>query len=705
MSKFYTFLAMLFCTVAFGVNAQKTVTFTTENPDAITLFNTDNYTYASWNGNTAVVSLPSSAGIQINVNSGYQLNGVTVNGTALSGIGATGHYLSASDMPDGATIALAVGERVPKKLVVIADPSMVYLSSDYAQYDENNISGDRWNLTPSDYGSTSFYCKDGYALSSLKDQNGVDYLYTPGSTYATIYHSSLPSATTTITVEAYDLAASRTSSITLNVVGDPSNVSLQRNGENSLVVIDKNDNNQVAFNPETEVPMTLSHALYGRSLYKVEVNGDAVAASGSRFMISPKDGDVVTVHEAFPDVKVPVTFNFENSGTEGALSVRVDNTIVPVSEWSASGYTVQMGSLLQLSLNSSDFEIESAQINGETFYSSIEKTVADENGYVVNVKATAKRPYTVTINCDPEAVDIFKGYTTDKYELTGETTVLTVLPSDNCLNIKPKTGYVIDYIYSGDVQQYSPLYVSGDMELDIYSHKFDRDLNVVVYFQETSWNYKSFVLSQYDYTNGLRTEYEPENGYNFYKYNEVDLPFGLGAYPTPVAYLNGELLESQYGSYPGLAEVADNSVIKVYASTPAEYTVSYTVDPKVSVAVLHDHVTAVDGVADHTVFDGTEVLIIPAGRSNSSVIVKVNGENLTAREDGSYLVKVKGNTSVAVEPGVQTGIEDVAADAAAPADVYNLQGICIMRNADADDVKALPAGIYIVGGRKTVVSK
>lgn len=48
------------------------------------------------------------------------------------------------------------------------------------------------------------------------------------------------------------------------------------------------------------------------------------------------------------------------------------------------------------------------------------------------------------------------------------------------------------------------------------------------------------------------------------------------------------------------------------------------------------------------------------------------------------------------------GVEGVAVDAVAN-DVYNMQGALILRDATAAQVKALPAGLYIVGGRKVAV--
>ncbi len=51
-----------------------------------------------------------------------------------------------------------------------------------------------------------------------------------------------------------------------------------------------------------------------------------------------------------------------------------------------------------------------------------------------------------------------------------------------------------------------------------------------------------------------------------------------------------------------------------------------------------------------------------------------------------------------------TGISDITADSGnASQDVYTPQGVCIRRNATDADVKALPEGIYIIGGKKVYV--
>ena len=56
-----------------------------------------------------------------------------------------------------------------------------------------------------------------------------------------------------------------------------------------------------------------------------------------------------------------------------------------------------------------------------------------------------------------------------------------------------------------------------------------------------------------------------------------------------------------------------------------------------------------------------------------------------------------------------SGIEDIITDEdendgiTRPNDIYNLQGICLKRNASEDDIKALTPGFYIIGGKKVIV--
>ena len=56
--------------------------------------------------------------------------------------------------------------------------------------------------------------------------------------------------------------------------------------------------------------------------------------------------------------------------------------------------------------------------------------------------------------------------------------------------------------------------------------------------------------------------------------------------------------------------------------------------------------------------------------------------------------------------GGQLGVEDIPVESLAPAsrpnDIYNLQGVCLKRNASQEDVDALAPG-YIIAGKKVLV--
>lgn len=51
-----------------------------------------------------------------------------------------------------------------------------------------------------------------------------------------------------------------------------------------------------------------------------------------------------------------------------------------------------------------------------------------------------------------------------------------------------------------------------------------------------------------------------------------------------------------------------------------------------------------------------------------------------------------------------TGVESVDADSVAyPADVYNIMGVCVKRNADRADVDNLASGVYVINGKKVLI--
>lgn len=164
-------------------------------------------------------------------------------------------------------------------------------------------------------------------------------------------------------------------------------------------------------------------------------------------------------------------------------------------------------------------------------------------------------------------------------------------------------------------------------------------------------------------------------------------------------YLNNALVAPTYenGSSYTLNEFDNYSVLKLYVTTPELYNVTFDIEDGVDAEVVRDMAIPVDTAAGFEALTNTMVTVDTKGQG---VVVKVN-DAVQTPEEGIVSFAVTGNTNVSIAKDVVDGIEAVGAENAYH--VYNLQGIEVLRNADASAVEALPAGIYVVNGKKVVV--
>lgn len=86
--------------------------------------------------------------------------------------------------------------------------------------------------------------------------------------------------------------------------------------------------------------------------------------------------------------------------------------------------------------------------------------------------------------------------------------------------------------------------------------------------------------------------------------------------------------------------------------------------------------------------DGTYTLTIPAG-----ALTWNDDENNVNKEDIVFTYVI----------GTSTGIDNIVANAGGKVDVYTINGVSVLRNADAAAVKALKKGLYIINGKKVVI--
>lgn len=701
MKKLYFLLSLMLITLSgLAASAQKTITVTTNEPSALTVLDA-NYAPITWVENSLQVTIPIGNGLQMSVNGNYEISAIKMNETALS----TSSYISNEYIVDGGTLYVTMSEKQPKTLVIQGDGDQVYIQSNYTDYKKDSQVDGKWTLPNlSEYGTTYVYPNAGYAIKSVKDANGKEYMY-PGSTSVSIYHVDLLSGTTEITVTSFDKAAARTASFSVEVTGDASSVRIQRNGENEDVP--SSEFESIAYDPENELPVTISHIQYGKTLYKVFVGEEEQTPQGSQYRLSNiTNGCKVKVVTDYPEIDVPVKFIFTNEGTENAIqSVNIDNTPLEQASWLAEDFKVRLGKQVSINTNYNDYTINSVTVNGQANTQSF--TVTDEAGYTIVVDATKIEPYKLTvITADWENVIIGQPYSSPyvSFPLTGPQSVLEIPRSCYSIEIKAADGYRIDHIFEAgtETELSSPLYLKGDKSIEVYVSEFKRDKVAVVYFEETEWNYKNVTLSANDYN--LRKDISVENGYNFINYNEVDRPFAInmyhGSFPNPVVYLNGTKIENNYGMYPDLEKMPENSVIKIFTTEPDTHSVTYNIEENAGVEVAHDYLSIVENPSVHNVQHGTHVVITPAERSGINILA--NDKAVEANDKGQFIVSITENTTLTVSKEGTSSVVGLQNDDNRDFDIFNMQGIRVMHKANRQDLNNLPAGIYIVNGKKLV---
>ena len=207
------------------------------------------------------------------------------------------------------------------------------------------------------------------------------------------------------------------------------------------------------------------------------------------------------------------------------------------------------------------------------------------------------------------------------------------------------------------------------------------------------------------------------SGYNlveFYDgYNPFALSWASSNSEVGKAYLNDTLLEPMNeGSQTFELALEDRDVVKLFLSNePVECNVSFTVGEGLDASVVRDIIKTVEDWRNgFSCFGGTAVVVSEAG---TALDVKVNGVKVqpvdnTAKANDPQAVLDNANsyefvvndpaTTVEISKASGTGIDSVSDMESGSVAVFNLQGMKV-----ADSLENVPAGIYIVAGKKVVV--
>lgn len=682
--------------------------------------NWSNYLFYTWDDKgDMTVDLPAGGLLSIQVSTQYNTE-VTLNGDRVDGSG--GYFLMNETMiakaaSDGQTphIEITVTERPATYVILHADNKMVSVSYRYSTIPNSDWNDGELKIKLTDlYEPVIITAKTDYAIKAVMFKGNDELETSPAGRFA-ITTDMLEPGDNIFDIEAYNLEEARTEAFTLVVKdGSVEDLNVRRNG--SLYPLPTSAlTRPITFDPATELPISISHSVYARYIYSVSVDGKPVTKQpdGSFLLYDLKNGAEVVVTVNFPDIEVPVRFNFLNPDTEGAvLSVTNEQfNIIPAQTWQAEDFTMPLGSILHVNLDNTNY-IVTASLNGEGAYTDhMTVNIDNDSPYEITIDAEPKEPYAVSVMYvgPPAHFQVLLGNDNEIIEMTGKgQTSFNVKRNNNRIRFVAEEGWAIIGVYVEGEEVPADTYVTSDTMYEVYVEPFERNLSASVFFSpEGDWIGRCVTLSQGVY--GREKTIYPESPYTLINYNADELPLSIEAYlanaEVPVCLLNGVKVDYDPVSpsaTEGFATMPDNSVIKFFAEEPRYYTLSVTVEDDALATVVLDLVKEL-GEETETAEVTEDTLVQVFSDSEQGVDVTVNGELIEADAYGVVSFYVNADTVVVIEEGSWVGVSSVAAGATSG--VYSLQGYRIRRAATAQDLKDLPEGLYIIDGHKVKIRR
>lgn len=557
--------------------------------------------------------------------------------------------------------------------------------------------GDNSIGIPYDYAYVSIKAKDGYILKSVlldKVPQNINSL-TMSYFYPTSGNTNL-----TVTSGVIELDG------VLHVnVDNPEAVTFTFPNRNSYYELSAGEQD-VPFSTEYDKTISITSSNYYKPLYKVTQNGDEVAAQYSGYTLIPHDNDNIDIQANYPDIDCQISISVTEGAEDCIKSVTVDDNAI---ENPLEGFSAKAGASLSITYNTSDYKVESLLVNGnpeQYLYGSYSTIVTGDLNIEFNAQPYGKLKATIDID-DPSRIIFYRGY-------PYQNDVISLNPGENEIEVSENNPYISWSVQSGcylteftdgenDFSSYSSLTVTEGQRFTVRTAEIVRDKTVVIYIDDiTAAQNGAYVTRSSDHSS-----INVATGHTVVPFYDQDVPLIINAYGAPVTklYLNGEEVQPYYsGGTSFYVTPADGDVVMLYlAAEPSTHNVTFDITAEsTEVNVVANLITTVDDFTTPlSVLTGTLVSIQP--ENGDAVDVTVNGVLANPGEDGSYDLTITSDTTVKVSDKVPDGIGNVTAGGNDTADVYNLQGVLVRKNATASGISTLPAGIYISGGKKVVV--
>lgn len=560
----------------------------------------------------------------------------------------------------------------------------------------------RYNIIP----------KDGYAITSIVDENGTALSGFYGGTayvYLYSYYSGKHWYVSTMNLEE-----ARTASFTMTV-DDPSLVTATLSGTKSRLDVQQGPTTY-KFAPDVENVLTL-FSQGEKNIYSITKNDEPIPVDSYSVQIPLEDGCNIVVQAQWPDIPCSVSLQYDHEATPDLITgAAVNYENVDLVD---DSFSCQLGDEAAIYMNSNDYNVTGIKINGEEqnmsyFYGNLYFTVSQEEN-VVEITAAGYGTITAIVNVTcKDAFSVYKQYQSPE-------NLVEIVEGENRIELSQKNNSM-SYSVNPGYELVSATKTEGDLDpIDISNSPYIYDITdgmvinlvgqaEVLDSHAVIWVDDMSAANYYfSFENAKRFNYATsmENGYTEFDFSEYSYnPFGLGWAGDNIqkfVFLNGEAKNPNYdgGSFWNLT-IADGDVVKAFvAAEPVNCTVSIDAEEGVATEVTVDRISPVtDWSEGISCFNGTEVAIAASLEDpDKTVVVTLNDESLVAGEDGKYVFVVENVTNSVSITTTTSGVKSMISDKTV-SPVFNLQGI---RVANSDDLNNLPAGVYVVDGKKVVV--
>ena len=564
-----------------------------------------------------------------------------------------------------------------------------FLKADYGEYENPTLS---FGVKDAAYGIVGTYA---YTQGETTYENPLS-----GSmTSITVY----PNDAYTYTITTFVIAEERSEKCTV-CVDDASVVNCTR-ADYTTISLTSNQETEVAFAPSTntrvkDLPLKVRA---GKTLYKVTLDGEAVAESNGYYYITPNNGRKVRIEAKFPDVNVPVSFT---GTTEAINKVTVDGVEVDVKTAMADGWTVKLGSTVQFWGNLNDYSFTSLKVNGATVnvgqYSDwsygygYSFTVTTETEQTIVVGATKFETVQFTIDVDdPANVVVRKGSNYEETDIVltkGVNTIDIVLGKTPNIFVKLAGGATLvsfvdnngvdysSYVPDG-VNVYYPtaIAVAAGLAFTIRTKGLERDRKCAIYIEGNAALVNGGSVTRAA-DGSMRSQVvtlgsSGKDGYTVVEFAESEAMFGFSFNGVNgIVYINDTVYAASTMFF--YQKLNDGDVVKAYfGAAPDTVTVSLGVSEVVAgddevmaalgtgIAIKKDIITDVDYMsmfAGIDVLTGTQIDITLG--AESGLVIGYNGSVFAPDAEGVCHVTavVDGAMTIMKESeGGATGMQEI----------------------------------------------